>query len=226
MLPKLNRALGGLACLVLIATSFPARAADPQNMDAALHRVAREWAEITYRMTGEDGQAKRMDALAREADALRVRFPGRAEPLIWEGVIASSQARYAGGFDALGYAKQARSLLETAGRIDYRALDGAVPTSLGALYYKVPGFPLGFGDDDKARSYLEQALQISPEGLDSNFFYGDFLYEQEDYAKAAAALKRALAAPAHPDRPVWDAGRRGEARALLAKIQQKLAAND
>ena len=225
MLPKLNRTLGVLAWVVVVATALPARAVDPQPMDAALHAIAQEWAEITFRMTDEDQQAKRMDALVHQAEALHRRFPGRAEPLIWQAVVTSSEARYSGGFGALGYAKRARSLFETAGRIDYRALAGAVPTSLGALYYKVPGFPLGFGDDDKARGYLEQALQISPSGLDSNFFYGDFLYEQEDYAKAATVLQRALAAAPHPDRPVWDAGRRAEARALLAKIHEKLAAD-
>ena len=225
MLPNMRRTLGALACLALVASATPARAAGPAPMGAPLAHIAHEWARITYRENDEDRQSAEMQQLAKDAAALHAQYPDRAEPLIWQGIIASSEARYAGGFDALGLAKDARSLLEQAGRIDYRALNGAVPTTLGALYFKVPGFPLGFGDDDKARGYLEQALQIDPTGLDSNYFYGDFLFAQEDYAKAAAALKRALAAPPHPDRPVWDAGRRAEARALLARIDRKLASN-
>ncbi|MFZ0693039.1 MAG: tetratricopeptide repeat protein, partial [Alphaproteobacteria bacterium] len=120
-------------------------------------------------------------------------------------------------------AMAARTMFEQAGKIDRKVLDGAVPTSLGSLYYLVPGFPLGFGDDDKARSYLEQGVAMSPDGLDSNFFYGDFLFGQGEYEKAERVLNHALLAPAHPDRPVWDAGRRTEIRALLSKIREKLA---
>ena len=38
------------------------------------------------------------------------------------------------------------------------ALDAGAPTSLGVLYYRVPGFPFGFGDNDKARQLLAQAV--------------------------------------------------------------------
>ena len=95
----------------------------------------------------------------------------------------------------------------------------------GSLYYLVPGFPLGFGDNDKARRYLEQAVAISPDGMDANFFYGDFLFRQGEYDKAKDVLAHALAIPANEDRPIWDAGRRGEIKAMLDKIDQKLASS-
>ena len=66
---------------------------------------------------------------------------------------------------------------------------------------------------------------MSPAGLDSNFFYGDFLYRQGEYANAATALRRALKAPFNAERPVWDAGRRAEIRTLLAKVDEKLASD-
>jgi len=49
-------------------------------------------------------------------------------------------------------------------------------------------------------------------------FYGDFLAQEGDNARARQFLTRALQAPANADRPVWDAGRRAEVRALLAKL--------
>lgn len=226
MLPNSIRTVGALAGLALLVGAGSARAAAPAPIAAALMRIAHEWAHVSYQVPDADRKVSELGALAHEAEKLHEQYPARAEPLIWEGVIVSSQARFASGFDALGFAKRARAILEQAGRIDYRALDGAVPTTLGALYDKVPGFPLGFGNDDKARSYLEQAIAISPDGLDANYFYGSFLCGQDEYAKAAAALKRALATPPHPDRPVWDAGRRAEARELLAKVNSKIASND
>lgn len=217
----------GFAAAVFVVAVFPCATssfgANPTGMAAELQRIEAEWARITYQVTKSDDQDKQMRALAADATAVAARYPGRAEPLIWQGIVASSEAKYAGTFGALGFAKQARDFFEQAGRIDYRAVDGAVPTSLGALYYLVPGFPLGFGDSGKARQYLEQGVQISPNGLDANFFYGDFLYDQGEYGKASAVLKRALSTPSDPQRPVWDAGRRAEIRTLLAKVDKKLA---
>ncbi len=208
---------------VLVAGTPAARASDNAGMDAAIRHLEHEWARIKYRVTDEDAQLDQMEALAKEAAAITERYPDRAEPLVWNGIITSTEAGMASAFSALGLAKDARAMFEKAGKIDPRVLDGAVPSSLGSLYYLVPGFPLGFGDDDKARRYLEEGLAISPDGMDANFFYGDFLSRQGEYQKAERVLTHALAAPAHPDRPVWDAGRRGEIRALLGKIKEKLA---
>jgi len=90
--------------------------------------------------------------------------------------------------------------------------------SLGVLYYKVPGSPIGFGDHQRARQLLQQALALDPNGLDANYFWGDFLYDQGDKPGAKAALNKALRAPHDSARPVWDAGRRKEVQTLLAKI--------
>jgi len=200
-----------------------AHASDNPAMDADVRHLEQEWARIKYQVKDEDAQLNQMEALAKEAAATCERYPGRAEPLVWDGVITSTEAGLAGSFSALRLAKAARRMFEQAGAIDPKVLDGAVPTSLGSLYYLVPGFPLGFGDDDQARNYLEQGVAMSPDGLDSNFFYGDFLFGQGEYEKAEGVLNHALLAPAHPDRPVWDAGRRAEIRALLGKIKEKLA---
>ena len=76
--------------------------------------------------------------------------------------------------------------------------------SLGVLYYKVPGWPLGFGSTAKARASFQRALLQDPKGLDNNYFYGDFLAQEGNKASARQYLQRALQAPTNPDRPVWD----------------------
>jgi Tfp pilus assembly protein PilF len=76
--------------------------------------------------------------------------------------------------------------------LDPKALQGSAYTSLAALYDRVPGWPIGFGDSDKAEQLLKQALQLNPDGIDSLYFWGDHLYRQKRYAEAKAALLKAL----------------------------------
>ena len=118
-------------------------------------------------------------------------------------------------------AKESREQLEAALKLDPTALNGSAYTSLGTLYHKVPGFPLGFGSDKKARENLERALELNPDGIDPNYFYAEFLFDQGDYAGARRHIEKALEAPARPGRESADAGRRKDIAALLAKVRAR-----
>ena len=177
-----------------------------------------DWALIKYeRPAGE--QEKAFAALAKQADATRAKYPGRAEPEIWYGIIVASHAGARGGLGALSLAKEAKKSFERAMEVDAAALEGSAYTSLGSLYYQVPGWPIGFGDDEKARALLQKALALNPSGIDSNYFFGDFLYRKGDYAAAREALHKALQAPARPGRALADEGRRKEIESLLAAMR-------
>lgn len=216
-----QKLISSAAALVLAASLATGALAAP-TFDASLDGLARGWAHANYEVRDSGAKAAESARLAAEADALARQNPGRAEPLVWEAILLATEAGAKGGLDGLGLAKQAKALLERAERINPRALgDGSVYTTLGSLYAQVPGFPIGFGDAAKARAYLTKALAANPSGIDPNFFYGDFLYRQKDYAGAEAALKKALAAPPRPGREVADRGRRAEAAALLAKVRAR-----
>ena len=211
MKPK-TRFLLALACAALAASSL-ARA----GVDDEVRTLQREWETIKYRKA-EAEQEKAYQALMQTAAGVRQKYADRAEPEIWYGIIAASYAGAKGGFGALSLAKDARSALEHALQLDPKALSGSAYTSLGSLYYQVPRWPIGFGDDEKARELLDKALALNPNGIDPNYFLGDYLYRQRDFDGARAALERALQAPARPDRPLADEGRRKEIRELLAKL--------
>ncbi len=195
-------------------TSMSVFAMDVEDLQKA-------WAVANYQVSG-DAQAERFEKLAMASDEAVAAQPRDPELLIWQGIIKSTYAGKAGGLGALKLVKAARDSLEQALEIDPAALDGSAYTSLGALYYQVPGWPIAFGNEKKARALLEKALSMNPDGIDSNYFYGDFLYQQHEYAEARAALQRALSAKARPGREVADAGRREEIRALLARVDEAL----
>jgi len=118
--------------------------------------------------------------------------------------------------------KDARTAFETALRLNPKALQGSAYTSLAALYDRVPGWPVGFDDADKAEALLKQALVLNPEGIDTLYFWGDHLYRQKRYAEARQALLKALQAPSRPGRETADAGRRQDIDALLKDVERKL----
>lgn len=191
-------------------------------MDQAVSNLQQEWAVIKYQTPNEEKQEGAIAELATKAQSVAQQYPGKAEPLIWQGIILATKAGIGGGLGALGDAKAARTALEQAENIDPQALNGSVYTSLGSLYHKVPGFPIGFGDDAKAKEFLEKALAINPDGIDPNFFYGEFLYDDGDYARAQAVLQHGLKAPVRPGRELADKGRTEEIQELLTKVQKKL----
>ncbi|MFZ9061819.1 MAG: tetratricopeptide repeat protein, partial [Steroidobacteraceae bacterium] len=137
-------------------------------------------------------------------------------------IVLSSWAGKKGGLGALKLCKEARASLEAAEALDPAVLQGSVYTSLGTLYYRVPGWPVGFGDDDKAETYLRKALDLNPEGIDPNYFYAEFLYEEGEYRDALAHLDRAASATPRPGRELADRGRQAEIAALRSKVQAEL----
>jgi tetratricopeptide (TPR) repeat protein len=187
-------------------------------VDDAVAELQHDWEVIRYQ-TPAGEREKRFESLSAKAHKVAESYPGRSEPLIWEGIIVSSWAGEKGGIGALGLVKQAKADYEQAIQIDGKALDGSAYNSLGVLYYKVPGWPLGFGDKAKAKELLQKALALNPNGIDPNFFYAEYLVETKHADEAAPYLERALQAPARPGRQIADTGRREEIRALLAKIK-------
>lgn len=206
----------------LIALLFAANTAFAETtpLDAAIEKLQHDWATANYKAADKDKEAV-FKKLSEEAHQVTAANPGRAEPLIWEAIILSGYAKYKGVFGDAGVAEQARDLLFEAEKIDPNALNGSIYTTLGSLHYKVPGWPIGFGDKKKARAYLEKSLQINPDGIDPNYFMGDFLLERNDRIKALEYLKKALNAPARPGREDADEGRKADIQADIRKIEGK-----
>jgi tetratricopeptide (TPR) repeat protein len=218
----MNRILSFFAVALLAGmASVPTMAADGDAFDNTLHDIQHRWAEANYNTSG-GAQKQAFETLLEDARAFAAANPGRAEALVWQGIVASTYAGVKGPFGAMSLAKEARQVLMQAEALDPTVLDGSVYTSLGTLYSKVPGGLIGFGDKSLAREYLEKAVQQNPDGIDPNYFYGEFLLEQKEYEAAKTALLKAKNAPQRPDRPLADEGRQREIDSLLDEVNRKL----
>jgi len=203
------------AAALLLPVSF-AFAGVPEEVS----NLQQKWEQVRYK-TPASAQEAQYEQLVNEAEKTAAANPGSADLLIWYAIIESTYAGAKGGLGALSHVKNAKKLLEQAIALNPDALSGSAYTSLGSLYYQVPGWPIGFGDDKKALEMLKKGLAINPDGIDPNYFYGDYLFRQGNYAEAEAALNKALQAPPRAGRKVADEGRRGEIQVLLAKIAAK-----
>ena len=202
---------------VLSSPAWALESADQERLTA----IQQSWAHIQYELPAEQ-RAAAFEKLAAQASAFTQSRQSVAEAWIWSGIVTSSWAGAQGGLGALGKVKVARTDLEKAMTLDPNALQGSSYTSLAALYDRVPGWPIGFGDAEKAEQLLKQGLQLNPTGIDSLYFWGDHLSRQGRYVEAKAALLKALQAPPRPGRETADTGRRQEIQALLGEVNKKI----
>jgi tetratricopeptide (TPR) repeat protein len=201
-----------LALLAIMAWSQALASTDEE----LVRPLQQRWAEIKYTLP-EQEQAAQYHALAESAHQVSAANPNSAAALIWEGIIISSEAGASGGLGALSKAKEARRLLEESLKLDETALQGSAYTSLGTLYAKVPRWPIGFGSREKAEEMFLKALAINPDGIDPNFFYGEYLLDRKQLTEARRHLEAALEAPPRDGRALADEGRRREVEALLSQ---------
>lgn len=216
----LKRLFLSCAMVAMIPIAGQAATTDPQILDGVSH-LQSEWARIKYDMTDKDQQITAIHKLEADGDQLLVRFPESPELQIWQGIVLSTDAGIDRGISALGKVRDARALFEQAIATDPTTLDGSAYTSLGSLYYQVPGWPLAFGSDTKAEEFLKKALALNPNGIDPNFFYADFLMQQDRFSEARTYFEKALNAPDRPSRPRADAGRRAEIARALNDLARK-----
>ena len=215
MLRKPFGSLVAAAAVLLLAGSVRA------DLNTDVQHLQQRWAEVNYQLEGNT-QLSAFEQLVADADRIVASNPGAAEALIWSGIIKSTFAGAKGGLGALALAKASRIDLEQALELNADALQGSAYTSLGALYYSVPGWPVGFGDDDKAEELLKQALAKNPDGIDTNYFYADYLISEHKYAEAREYLLKAQKAAPRPGRALADSGRQQEISAKLQEIASRL----
>jgi len=193
--------------------------------DAELFALQKSWAIATY-STPKLKQDKRFAQLNLRAAELAASDPSRAEAYIWQAIINMTHSNEVGEFFTVRYVNDARDLLKKAEKINSSVMNGLVYTSLGQLYYEIPGWPLSFGDDEKAKQYLDTALKANPNGIDSNYYYAGYLMKLTRYQEAIRYFEKSLKAADRPEHPLADKGRRADARANIVEAKKIISGKD
>lgn len=183
-----------------------------------------EWDRIMYSSKSIDEKEEQMEKLAEKAVLWTEENKKSAELYAWAGIILSTEAGFykINVVKALAKARKAKELLHTGLEINDKVLDGSIYTTLGTLYYQVPPFPIGFGDKDLAKTFLTKSIQLNPNGIDSNYFYASYLFEEKLYKEALDRLIIASNAKPRVGRELADKGRRADIEKLILKAQEKL----
>ena len=186
------------------------------SFDRTISGLQKEWAYIHFK-TPVEVQPAAYEKLLIQVKGVAKKNSKAAEPLILEALILTTHAGTIGGIEGFNKVKDAKELLDTAEKINPKAMEGTVYTALGNLYYEVPSWPIGFGDTEKAEQYLKKALDLNPKGINANYFYGDFLVEQGRYEEAIIYLTKASKGKIRKSNRIIDEGRRKDARSALKR---------
>lgn len=192
-------------------------AQENSNLEQEVNQLKHRWAVAKYR-TAKEKQLAMFDALIKDFEKLTAKYPKSAQAHLWHGTALSTYGSLKGGLGGLSAAKKARVALDKAIQIDPKAEKGQAYVIMGALYSKVPGKPIGFGDKDIARSHLSRAQIMNPNSLDANFYYAEFLKAEGEINQAKKYYEKALKCPINNDFLVADEGRRKEAFFALEKL--------
>lgn len=201
----------------LLLISLPGHASD---LAISIANLESAWA-VNYYQNNEETQKQNYPQLLKQASDLVQRYPNSAEPKIWQATIMATMAGFESSLTALATLKDAKELLEEAIKQNPKALEGSAFVTLGTLYYMVPSWPVSFGDNQKAEQLLKTSLEINPNGIDANYFYADYLVQQDRLSEAEIYFNKAVKSPIRKQQSFADSQLQNEAKLALANTQQR-----
>ena len=214
---SLSRSLSRSLIAAAMGTAVALSPLTATAFEGELFSLKNRWEHTVTDMPANEREST-LKTLAGEVEQLVEEHQDEADVLVWQGIILASYARERGGLGALGTAGDARDALEKAIEIDPQGLNGSAYVTLGALYDRAPGRPLGFGNSETAERMFQRALEIRPDGIDVNYYYAAFLKEEGNEQAAREHAQRAVNGNARASRQVSDEALRRDAETLLNQL--------
>ncbi len=199
--------------IVRVIDQTLARLTDPSDRAQLLWRKTR--AELTIADQGrwrgdltDSDTISRLEAAAAHADDAIELAPDIAEPYFWKGAAIGLQGQIRGVLNSLFMAQSLRDYAEMTLERDPGHAEAHY--MLGQLYRELPGWPISFGDRDRAVRHARLSIELHEEAYQAGRIhvrYYDF------YTQLAASLWRRNSR-----------GDRDEARRVLSDNLERLQA--
>lgn len=190
------------------------------ELTSSVQAIESEWASIYYTLP-KSNQESAYDALLKKATKLTEQYPNSSELLFWQAVILATNAELQDAFTALNAIHKSRDLLLQSIKMNPQTANGSAYVTLGTLYYMAPKWPIAFGDTEKAEQMFQAALKINPNGIDANYFYGDFLQANSHPREAEIYFEKALLAPTRNEQAFADNKLKDEVKLALANTKNR-----
>ncbi len=205
----------------IVLLSF-ATAGFASNLTEALKQIESKWA-VAYYGTPKDHQAAAYESLLNEIAALTQQQPNNPEIVFWQAVVEASYADHQNPIAALKAINDVRDLLTQVIAMNPKVMNGSAYVMLGTLYYRVPAWPIGYGDKEQANKLLQTALSMNPNSIDANYYYGEFLLSTNKITEAEQYFQHALAAPVRPEQSYADSQLKERVKLALKNTQEQKA---
>ena len=186
------------------------------EFDRIVQAIEAKWAKIYFSVEIRDKENAYTRLLNKTAEFAKQTHDS-PELMFWQATIIASRAEHQNPIEALAAIHKAQDLLIKTINIKPDTLDGSALITLGSLYYQAPGWPIAFGDDNKAEQYLKKGLQINPQGIESNFYYGQYLLNKDQPDKAIEYFKTALNGPIRKEQEFADSSLKEKIKKIMIK---------
>lgn len=175
------------------------RESDPQNLKATialLENLSKKDSEIYGQISrlyffdaiNEEKKDSRIKIYQKSIDAADKAIQEDSKSVLahfWKAAAVGKQGLDIGVTKALKSARPMRESLEIVLGNDEKFEYGGAHRALGRLYYELPGWPLSFGDNDKALEHLKKSMNLFPDHLGNRIYYAQMLLKkgQKEEAK-------------------------------------------
>lgn len=176
-----------------------------------------EWAKTRYQ-TDIRNRIQEFTALLVALNNAPLSCLNTPEYQIIAAMIKGSMAKQQSRLKAIKQVKQIKRHLDKAIKKSPSAMSGLGWTLLGLLYDKSPGWPFSIGDDEKAEQAYLKGLEYNPDGIDANFYYGDFLRRKGRIKEARKYLSKASQSKPRAEIDLAYQGRMKDVQRSLSKL--------
>ena len=115
--------------------------------------------------------------------------------LYWKAAAMGKLAKDTGILNALRMIRPMERMLLKVVALDEKYEDAGGHRALGRMYHKLPGFPISFGNNQKALTHLKRAHELFPKDIITRAFYAEVLYDEGRKEEARKHADFVLATP-------------------------------